>query len=90
MQRTLAFRSAAGMRLVCPACRTVVFRQAPGKSSKARALPVPEDMTPLRIGATGRHGGRTFEVTGRLRYTFAGGYQNWWALAWGDGTGAGW
>jgi hypothetical protein len=77
------------MRLVCPACRTVVFRQvpagpAPGKRSTA--LPVPEDMTPLRIGATGRYAGRPFAVTGRLRYTFQGGYQNWWALDSGDGS----
>jgi hypothetical protein len=73
------------MRLVCPACRTVVFRQYPGKSSTALALPVPEDMTPLRIGATGRHAGRTFTVMGRLWYPFERGYQNWWALDFGDG-----
>ncbi len=74
------------MRLVCPACRTVVFRRYPAKSGTARALPVPEDMTPLRVGTVGRHAGQSFGVTGRLRYTFGEGYQNWWALDLGDGN----
>jgi hypothetical protein len=74
------------MRLVCPACRTVLFRQYPAKSGTARALPVPEDMTPLRVGAVGRHAGQSFAVTGRLRYTFEEGYQNWWALNLADGA----
>lgn len=85
----LAFRSGAGTRLVCPACRTVVRRPPAVPGGPARALPVPEDMTPLRTGATGRHDGRAFTVTGRLRYTFKKGYQNWWALDFGNGS-AGW
>ena len=87
----MAFQSTTGDRLVCPACRTLVFRQDSGKNRTVRALPVPEDMTPLRVGATGRHAGRSFGVIGRLRYTFEGGYQNWWALAPDDSNGpCGW
>jgi hypothetical protein len=45
-----------------------------------------EDMTPLRLGAKGQYGNKTFEVTGRIQYNFEKNYRNLWALLFADGS----
>lgn len=87
--KALTARSTAVVSVVCPDCRTVVVKTGSAWVSIRKAQPIPEDMTPLRTGAKGHWKGLAFEVIGRVRSVFDGGYRNAWAISFDDGS-SGW
>jgi hypothetical protein len=77
----LRFRSADLVAKVCDYCRSTVLRRADGLEAVGRAAEVPDDVSPLQLGVTGRDGERRFELIGRVRWRYdEGGWSEWLAL----------
>jgi len=85
----LRFRSTALPVKVCDFCRSTIVRHGDALELAGTAAVVPDDVSPIQIGTTGRDGTRRFEVIGRVRWRWSDGAWNEWLLLFGDG-GHGW
>lgn len=78
-------KSKNSISYVCPSCFSG-YKLETGGMTKVHTTPsVPEDMTPLKIGTTGKYDSRNFEIIGRIRYQYDEGYLNQWNVLFDDG-----
>ena len=82
----LRFRTAFLASKVCEYCHSTIVRRADGLDNVGKAAEVPEDVSPMQLGARGRDGANPFEVVGRVRWRYADGAWNEWCIAYGDGS----
>ncbi|WP_156679767.1 DUF4178 domain-containing protein [Sphingomonas profundi] len=83
------FRSPALPVVVCAYCQSLVTRVGDDLEAVGKAAALPFDVSPIRLGTTGRFGDRAFEVIGRVRWGWTDGSWNEWLLLFADG-GAAW
>ncbi|MDB5721170.1 MAG: hypothetical protein JWP15_1788 [Alphaproteobacteria bacterium] len=84
----IVFRSAALPARVCDYCRTMVVRSGDDVSAIGKAAELPFDVSPIRIGTSGRFEAQDFEVIGRVRWGWTDGSWNEWLLLFADGSNA--
>ena len=91
----IRFRSAALPVVVCDFCRSSVLRRDEGLSLAGTAAQVPETLTPLQLGVTGRFADLRFELIGQVRWQWrdaaglVGGHWTEWLALFADGS-TGW
>lgn len=81
----IAFRAADLPVRICDYCRTAVARDGETLRKVGTSAIVPEDVSPLQIGARGRCDDRAFELVGRVRWRWSDGAWNEWLALYGDG-----
>lgn len=85
----VAFKSHASVLAVCEYCSTTVLKDADSVKDLGKMSAVLEDYSPLQIGSSGRIGGRSFTLIGRIQLKYSAGMWNeWYALF--DDTSTGW
>lgn len=84
----LTYSSPALPVKVCERCQSVVVRRDEGLERIGEAAMLPFDVSPLQIGAMGRHRGIAFTVVGRIRWGWAQGSWNEWLALFDDGSNA--
>jgi hypothetical protein len=85
----LKFRTNFAVCIVCPKCLSVVKKDNSSVLHSLSDNKIPEDMSPLMIGTTGKWADKSFEIVGRIKYVSGSRYTNQWVLAWADGS-VGW
>ncbi len=81
-------RSRAIQVLVCPYCDQTVLLTRDGAEAHGKVAALTDLITDLSTGAAGTLQGRTFTVTGRVRFTWSDGYWDEWWILFDDGTDA--
>ena len=81
----LRFRSADLAVKVCDYCRSTIVRTGEVLENAGKAAEVPEDVSPMQLGARGRDREQPFEVVGRVRWRYPDGAWNEWCILFGDG-----
>ncbi|MDZ7282160.1 DUF4178 domain-containing protein [Sphingomonas sanguinis] len=76
----VAFRSALPSR-VCDYCRSLLVRDGEALRRVGQVAAVPDDVSPLQLGARGRFDGHRFELVGRVRWRWTDGAWNEWYAA---------
>jgi hypothetical protein len=84
----VAFRSAALPARVCDYCRTMIVRDGEAITALGKVAELPFDVSPIRIGTSGRFENQAFEVVGRVRWGWTDGSWNEWLLLFDDGSNA--
>lgn len=74
------------MQTVCPFCRSIIVRHDVDLTRVGVVSDLPDDSSPLQIGATGTVDQHSFTVTGRIIYEYDGGGWNEWHLASGPSS----
>ncbi|MGA2187842.1 MAG: DUF4178 domain-containing protein [Steroidobacteraceae bacterium] len=69
---------------VCHYCKSLLVRSDVGLESIGRVAEVPDDFSPLQIGALGQFERRHFSVVGRLRKVWEQGSWNEWCVLFED------
>ncbi len=82
----IAFRSVDLPVRVCGYCRTSVLRDDAGVRAMGTAAIVPDDVSPIQLGARGRDGDAGFEIVGRVRWRWTDGGWNEWLALFADGS----
>jgi uncharacterized Zn finger protein (UPF0148 family) len=82
------FRSHASVLAVCDYCQTTVLKEADAVKDLGKMSALLEDYSPLQIGTSGVHGGRSFSIIGRIQLRYAAGMWNEWYLLFDDGSAA--
>lgn len=85
----IRFRSSDLPVKVCGYCRSAVLRTGGNLQAIGTVAEVPDDVSPLQIGARGRDGAQGFDLVGRVRWRYADGAWNEWLALFDDGS-AGW
>ena len=85
----LRFRGATSVVAVCQFCRATLVRDGANIENIGKQAELLEDMSPIRIGADGKHKGRGFTVVGRIQYRYGAGIWNEWYVLFADMKG-GW
>ncbi|MCB9741297.1 MAG: DUF4178 domain-containing protein [Alphaproteobacteria bacterium] len=85
----IRFKHAASVCTRCESCSSSVVRHGDEIEAIGKVSSFSRDLSPLRVGATGRVGGRAFEVAGVLRKARDRVRWNEWSLVFDDG-GQGW
>lgn len=83
------FRSHASVQAVCGFCQTTVIKDADSVRNLGKMSEVLEDYSPIQVGTSGKFGGKTFSVVGRIQLRYSAGMWNEWYLAYDDGS-TGW
>ena len=83
-----ALRAVHSVQLVCRHCQQLILKDKPLAFGKTVAAPR-EDMSVLRIGATGKEEKGSFEVIGRIQHFYHHGYRNLWYVLYQNGD-SGW
>lgn len=65
---------------VCTDCYGLVRRSGERLGAGMRTMPIVQDLSPMRVGTIGKHDGREFRITGRIRVEGDNGYRNYWSL----------
>lgn len=81
----VVFRSPALPSRVCDACRTMLVRSDAGLAQFGIAAALPFDVSPVQIGMRGTEAGQSFDVIGRVRWSWTEGAWNEWLLLFADG-----
>jgi hypothetical protein len=82
----IAFRSADLPVRVCDYCHSTIARDGETLKLVGKTAIVPEDVSPLQLGARGRFEDRAFELVGRVRWRWTDGAWNEWLALYGDGA----
>ena len=88
----ISFRSHALPVVVCDFCRSTVLRRDDGLSLAGVAAQVPETLTALQLGVTGRFDDQPFELIGRIGWEWrdevglVGGQWAEWLALFADGS----
>lgn len=82
----VAFRSADLPVRVCDYCHSTIARDGETLRRVGTSAIVPDDVSPLQIGARGRFEDRAFDLVGRVRWRWADGAWNEWLALYGDGA----
>jgi hypothetical protein len=72
--------------IVCPQCHSVVAREKSTVVNSSVNEAIPEDMSPVAIGTTGKWGDVSFEIVGRIKFVSGKRYNNQWVLSMSDGS----
>lgn len=75
--------------VVCQYCDQSITLTPEGVEAGGKSAALTDMFTELETGAAGRIQGRTFQIGGRVRYTWDSGFWDEWTLTFDDGT-AGW
>lgn len=82
------FRAVHSVQLVCRHCQQLLLKGQP--SAAGKTMPTTrEDMSVLRLGATGKWKNNSFEIIGRIQHFYQEGYRNLWYLLYQNGN-SGW
>jgi hypothetical protein len=76
----VAFKSNVSVYAVCPYCESMLVRTDVDVEAIGRMAALPDDMSPLQIGAEGRFEGEHFGVIGRLKVGWRDGMWNEWHI----------
>ncbi len=82
----VVFRSPALPSRICDYCQTIVMRSGTDLEMIGKAAILPFDVSPVRIGMTGRFDDQPFEAIGRVRWRWTDGSWNEWLLLLADGS----
>jgi Domain of unknown function (DUF4178) len=82
----LSFASPALPVKVCGSCRSLILRKDQDLERVGEAAVLPFDVSPVQIMTTGRWNGMGFTVLGRIRWGWAEGSWNEWAVVFDDGS----
>ncbi|MBI3231029.1 MAG: DUF4178 domain-containing protein [Burkholderiales bacterium] len=82
----VAFKSHASVLAVCEFCSTTVLKDADSIKDLGKMSAVLEDYSPLQIGTSGRIGGRSFTLIGRIQLRYEAGMWNEWYVLFDDGS----
>ena len=82
----VVFRSPVLPVRVCDYCRTVVTRIGDDLRALGTAAVLPFDVSPIRIGTSGRYDGQGFDIIGRIRWGWSDGSWNEWLALFHDGS----
>ncbi|MDN4059466.1 DUF4178 domain-containing protein [Massilia sp. YIM B02769] len=85
----VSFRSHASVMAVCEFCRACVLKEAGAVRDLGKMSEVLEDYSPIQVGTSGEHGGRSFTVVGRIQLRYDAAMWNEWYVLYDDGAG-GW
>ena len=80
----IRFRSAGLPVKVCDFCHSTVLRRGEALELAGTAATVPDDVSPIQIGTSGRDGDMGFEVAGRVRWRWTDGAWSEWLLLFDD------
>lgn len=83
----IPFRSSFSVYAVCASCGSTVVRGDRDVSLIGKMADLPDEITPLQLGAQLRHAGQTYALLGRLRMAWADGAWNEWFVDGGDRRG---
>jgi DNA-directed RNA polymerase subunit M/transcription elongation factor TFIIS len=72
--------------IVCPQCHSVVDREKSTVLNSSVNETIPEDMSPVAIGTTGKWRDGSFEIVGRIKFVSGKRYTNQWVLSMSDGS----
>ena len=81
----LKFRSQATLFQVCSYCKSNIIRTDMDLAKIGEMGELPDDLSPIQIGTTGRFKSNTFYVAGRIIYGWEDGVWNEWYLLFDDG-----
>lgn len=82
------FKAGASLLTVCPYCSSAIARVGEDITELeilGKVAPLAELGSPLRLGTTGRHKGKAFELIGRLQLDHGAGPWNEWYARFDDG-----
>ena len=82
----IAFKSVELPVKVCDYCHSSVLRTGGNLQAMGKVADVPDDVSPLQLGTTGRVGAHGFELIGRVRWRYADGAWNEWLAYFDDGS----
>ncbi len=85
----VTFKSHASVLAVCEFCSTTVLKDADSVKDLGKMSAVLEDYSPFQIGTSGRIGGRSFTLIGRIQLRYEAGMWNEWYAMFDDGS-VGW
>ena len=85
----IRFRWSSAVQTRCEYCQAILVRHDIDLQQVGRMADLPEDASPIQLGAEGVFGNRAFVVVGRLAYQWDQGGWNEWHLVFNDGT-TGW
>lgn len=84
----LRFRGATSVVAVCAFCKSTLVRDGARLEDIGKQADLLEDLSPLRVGASGKHKGNPFQVVGRIQYRYGAGVWNEWHVLFDDGKSA--
>jgi hypothetical protein len=73
---------------VCEFCKSTILKDAESVKDIGKMSDVLADYSPIQIGTTGRFGGQSFTVVGRIQLRYAAGLWNEWYVVMDDGSAA--
>lgn len=85
----VSFKSKASVFAVCSFCKSTLVRHDMNLEAVGKMAELQDDMSPLQIGTTGKHNGKSFELIGRLRVSYEDGFWNEWYAIFNNGD-TGW
>lgn len=79
----VGFKSKASVFAVCSFCKTTVVRNDMDLEAVGKMAELQYELTPFQIGTTGMFDGKKFEIIGRLKVAYDGGFWNEWYTIFG-------
>lgn len=80
------FRSSSTVFAVCPFCQSMLVRHDVNLEAIGKMADLPDDMSPLQVGTSGRFDGKGFSLLGRLKMAWSDGSWNEWYALFDDGS----
>ena len=74
------FQSDVSVYAVCPYCQSMLVRQDLDVAAIGKMAALPDDMSPLQIGAEGRYEAEHFGIIGRMKVGWSDGMWNEWHI----------
>lgn len=85
----VSFRAGASVFAVCPYCRATLLRKGETLETLGKIAELPEDISVLQLGTTGRVSEGSFALIGRITLHWSAGTWNEWFLIFDSGK-VGW
>lgn len=79
------FKSRSSIFGVCSFCGSTLVRHDLNVENIGKMAELPQDMSPLQIGTSGRYEGKNFEIVGRQKIVWDQGQWNEWYVLFDDG-----
>jgi hypothetical protein len=84
----IKFRWSSAIQTTCEFCRSILVRRDVNLEKVGEVADLPQDSSPIQLGAEGVWRKRPFTVVGRILYEYEQGGWNEWHIVFGDGTSA--
>lgn len=78
---TVPFQSRVSVQVVCPFCRSTLVRDDLNWEDVGKMAALADDLSPIRVGMTGKIEGNVFSVIGRLQKQHEDGIWNEWLVS---------